>query len=178
MNLTEEELELLKAILEKQGHDTKDSQDPKTGEDKQSQDPGKGEEEKTGKSINAHKYERDIANRDKRIAELEALLKEKDEGSKTEAQRLEELESKHQELLQQLENEKITSKLTGAGCINPKAAMALLGDYESDVDKLKENAPYLFETTNQASIRTGGTPQAKPEGRVRSVAEALEQMEK
>ncbi len=179
MALTEEEEKMLKQLLEKNSQDSEDkSHDPKTGEDDKSQDPGKGEEEKTGKSINAHKYERDIANRDKRIAELEALLKEKEEGSKTEAERLKELETQHQTLVEQLQTEKLTSKLTGAGCINAKAAMALLNDYEGDVDKLKESAPYLFESTNKASVTTGGVPEGKPTGEVHSIAEALAQMEK
>ena len=174
MNLTEEELKLLREILAKQGQDTTGSQDPKAGEDK-SHNPDKGEDAKAAaQSINPHKYERDIANRDKRIKELEAELKGKDDSAKSDSQKLEELQKAQEALVKQLETEKITSRLTGAGCRNSKAALALLDDYEGDIDKLKEGNPYLFEeASNAPSIRTGGSPQGEPKGAVTTIAEAF-----
>ena len=150
MALTEEEEKSLKALLARFSQDSKDTQDPKTGEDKP-QDPVKGEEAKSNqaKTINPHKYERDIANRDKRIAELQAALEEKQNAEKTDSEKLLDLEKRQDDLIKQLKNEKITSKLVGAGCLNSKAAMALLDDYEGDISKLKEGNPYLFEAQTQ-----------------------------
>ncbi len=56
-------------------------------------------------------------------------------------------------------DERVDHKLELAGCLNAKAAKALLGDYDDDVAKLKEGCPYLFGVEK----KTGSTG-LKPEG--------------
>ena len=53
-------------------------------------------------------------------------------------------------------DERVTHKLEMAGCKNPKAAKALLDDYDGDISKLKEACPYLFEDEKQKG-KTGGS---------------------
>lgn len=124
-------------------------QDPKAGEGAKPQDTGSGE----GNTVNRHQYERDIANRDKTIGELRAEVERlRGEGGKA-ADAMKAVE----ELKAQLEDERTNSALSAAGCVNAKAAKALLGDYEGDVAKLKEACPYLFGHAG-AAVSTGGEP--------------------
>ena len=105
--------------------------------------------------INREKYQRDIEAKDKQIAELQAQL---DEKSKTEEGRAA-LKAELDKLKADMADERTDHKLQLAGCLNAKAAKALLGDYGGDVAKLKEGCPYLFESKKQ----TGSTG-LKPEG--------------
>ena len=120
-------------------------EEPAAGE---GQDGGEGVEDKHGQpGINREKYQRDIEAKDKQIAELQAQL---DEKSKTEEGRA----------ALKAELDKLTDhRLELAGCLNAKAAKALLGDYDGDVAKLKEACPYLFGVEK----KTGSTG-LKPEG--------------
>ena len=99
---------------------------------------GEGEGGKPGATVNRHKYERDLAAKDKRIAELQAQI---------------------DDMKAELDGEKVAHKLEVAGCRNVKAARALLDDYDGDVAKLKAECPYLFGKDKQ----TGATG-LKPEG--------------
>lgn len=116
---------------------------------------GAGEGGKPGATVNRHKYERDLAAKDKRIAELQAQI---DEAAKTKEGR-DDLQKKLDEMKAEFEDEKVAHKLEVAGCVNVKAARALLDDYDGDVSKLKEECPYLFGKEKQ----TGSTG-FKPNG--------------
>ena len=105
--------------------------------------------------INREKYQRDIEAKDKQIAELQAQL---DEKSKTEEGRAA-LKAELDKLKADMADERTDHKLELAGCLNAKAAKALLGDYDGDVAKLKDACPYLFGTEK----KTGATG-LKPDG--------------
>lgn len=139
-------------------------QDQAGGEGARPQDPQGGE----GASVNRHQYERDIERRDKTIGELRAEVERlKGEGGKAaEAMRAVE------DLKAQLADERVNAKLAGAGCINAKAAKALLGDYSGDVARLKEACPYLFGQPK--TVSTGGDPsRGSSSGQAKTIKEAL-----
>lgn len=128
-------------------------EEPAAGE---GQDGGEGVEDKHGQpGINREKYQRDIEAKDKQIAELQAQL---DEKSKTEEGRAA-LKEELDKLKADMADERVDHRLELAGCLNAKAAKALLGDYDGDVAKLKEGCPYLFG----AEKKTGSTG-LKPDG--------------
>lgn len=128
-------------------------EEPAAGE---GQDGGEGVGDKHGQpGINREKYQRDIEAKNKQIAELQAQL---DEKSKTEEGRAA-LKAELDRLKADMADERVDHKLELAGCLNAKAAKALLGDYDGDVVKLKEGCPYLFG----AEKKTGSTG-LKPEG--------------
>ena len=71
----------------------------------------------------------------------------------------------------QLADKEVTHALETAGCVNDKAAKALLDDYEGDVSKLKEACPYLFKQTKQTGstgAKPGGAPTTSEERRKRA----------
>ena len=107
--------------------------------------------------INREKYQRDIAAKDKEIADLKAQIAE---AAKTEEGR-KALEEKIAKLEADQKDERVTHKLELAGCRNTKAAKALLDDYDGDVAKLKEDCPYLF--SDGKNKQTGSTG-IKPDG--------------
>ncbi len=80
-----------------------------------------------GSTVNAHKYQRDIARLE---AEREAA--------------------------------KVENDLKAAGCHDVVAATARLKEFDGDVSKLKETAPYLF-TSSDKSKSTGGNPKGTPD---------------
>ncbi len=86
-------------------------------------------------------YERQIAERDERIASLEAQVAEAAKSAET----ADALRGEIAELKAQGESDRIDFKLQLAGVRNVKAARALLDDHGGDVDKLKEAEPWLFE---------------------------------
>ena len=107
-------------------------------------------------------YEKQIAERDEKIASLEAQVAE---AAKS-AEAAEQLRGEIAELRAQGESDRIDFKLQLAGVRNVKAARALLGDHDNDVDKLKEAEPWLFEATGEhakggnAGSGTTGLPNA------------------
>ena len=105
--------------------------------------------------INKERHDREMAEKDARIKELEDAL---EEASKT-AEGREELASKIEELKGELAGERVDHSLEMAGCLNAKAAKAVLPDYDGDVAKLKDACPYLF-----SAERKTGTTGARPEG--------------
>ena len=105
--------------------------------------------------INKERHDREMAEKDQKIAELQAQL---EEASKTEEGRAK-LQKELDEAKASLADMGVTHSLELAGCINVKAAKALLEDYDGDVAKLKEACPYLFGKEKQ----TGSTGK-KPEG--------------
>lgn len=107
-------------------------------------------------------YEKQIAERDEKIASLEAQVAEAAKNAET----AESLRSEIAELKAQGESDRIDFKLQLAGVRNVKAARALLSDHDNDVDKLKEAEPWLFEATGKhakggsAGSGTTGLPNA------------------
>lgn len=105
------------------------------------------------------KYEREIAERDRRIAELEAQVAESaktEEGRKGLADSIEALKA-------EMADKDVTHALEMAGCVNPKAAKAVLADFDGDVAKLREACPYLFRQAKPAAGATGFKPSGKPD---------------
>ena len=88
-------------------------------------------------------YEKQIAERDEKIATLEAQVAEAAKN----AESAEQLRGEIAELKAQGESARIDFKLQLAGVCNVKAARALLADHGNDVDKLKEAEPCLFEVS-------------------------------
>lgn len=106
-------------------------------------------------------YEKLIAERDEKIATLEAQVAEAAKNAET----AEQLRGEIAELKAQGESDRIDFRLQLAGVRNVKAARALLSDHGNDVDKLKEAEPWLFEATGKhakggAGSGTTGLPNA------------------
>lgn len=107
-------------------------------------------------------YEKQIAERDEKIATLEAQVAEAAKNAET----AEQLRGEIAELKAQGESDRIDFKLQLAGVRNVKAARALLADHGNDVDKLKEAEPWLFEASGKhanggsAGSGTTGLPNA------------------
>ncbi len=99
-----------------------------------------------GSTVNAHKHQRDLAKveaeRDAAKAELEGYKK---------------LEKEFADYKAEQEAAKTESTLKEAGCHDIVAASARLKEFDGDVVKLKEAAPYLF-TSSDKSKSTGGNP--------------------
>lgn len=100
-------------------------------------------------------YEKQIAERDEKIASLEAQVAEAAKNAET----AEQLRGEIAELKAQGDSDRIDFKLQLAGARNVKAARALLGDHGNDVDKLKEAEPWLFEAGGKHAkgCNSGGT---------------------
>ncbi len=154
-------------------------QDPET--DPQPQNAGEGEgttpqdpEPAEGKNTpNIHKLERDVANRDKRIAELEAQLKARsDEGAGYES-RLAELEKSFAESKEEAAKAKADAALTKAGCVDCELGRTALAAFDGDVEKLKEAKPFLFKA--QGQMGTGGRQAGTADSAAKSIREALRQ---
>ena len=105
--------------------------------------------------INAEKYRREMKAKDDEIAALKAQIAE---AAKTEEGR-KALEEKIAKLEADQRDERVAHKLELAGCLNAKAAKALLDDYDGDVAKLKAECPYLF-----SDGKPTGSTGLKPEG--------------
>lgn len=94
---------------------------------------------------NASDFEKQIAERDEKIASLEAQVTKAAKNAET----AEQLRGEIAELKARGESDRIDFKLQLAGVRNVKAARALLGDHGNDVDKLKETESWLFEATGK-----------------------------
>lgn len=128
-------------------------QDTGGGEGGKPQDTGAGE----GNTVNAHKYERDMANKDKEIESLKAQIKELTDSKAASGDLTAQLRKELDELKGSLADEKANSALSAAGCIDLDLARGALKDYDGDVAKLKEAKPYLFKG-EQKPRSTGGSP--------------------
>ena len=112
---------------------------------------------------NSSDYEKQIAERDEKIASLEAQVAEAARYAET----AEQLRGEIADLKAQGESDRIDFKLQLAGVRNVKAARALLSDHDNDVVKLKEAEPWLFEAAGKhakggssAGSGTTGLPNA------------------
>lgn len=116
--------------------ETNGGQEATQGAQDQAQQQGQEQQEtqQQGQSQvdNSSDYEKQIAERDERIASLEGQVAEQ-------------LRGEIAELKAQGESDRIDFKLQLAGVRNVKASCALLSDHGNDVDKLKETEPWLFE---------------------------------
>ena len=131
--------------------------DPKPAAEGQGGGEGEVEDRHGQPGINREKYNRDMAAKDREIADLKAQVAEAaktEEGRKALEERIAKLEADQAD-------ERVTHKLEMAGCLNAKAAKALLDDYEGDVAKLREACPYLF---SDGGARQTGSTGLKPEG--------------
>lgn len=103
-------------------------------------------------TVNRVKHMRDVAKLQEQLdakdAELEGYKGLKDEFEQWKA------EQKAKE---------VGSALKAAGCHDVVAARARLDEFEGDIAKLKEAAPYLF-TSSDNSKSTGGNPKGQASG--------------
>ena len=144
--------------------ETNGSQEATQGAQDQAQQQGQEQREtQQGQSqVEATDYEKQIAERDEKIASLEAQVADAAKNAET----AEQLRVEIAELKAQGESDRIDFKLQLAGVRNVKAARALLGDHDNDVDKLKEAEPWLFEAGGKhakggnAGSGTTGLPNA------------------
>lgn len=119
------------------------TEDPKPEE---GGDDGDDLKDKHGqKAIAEGKYKREMAEKDAKIAELEAKVSDM---SKT-AEGRDALTKEISDLKAQMADEKLDHQLDNAGARNAKAVKAILGDYEGDIDKCKAANPYLFGEEKQ-----------------------------
>ena len=144
--------------------ETNGSQEATQGAQDQAQQQGqeKRETQQGQSQVEATDYEKQIAERDEKIASLEAQVADAAKNAET----AEQLRVEIAELKAQGESDRIDFKLQLAGVRNVKAARALLGDHDNDVDKLKEAEPWLFEAGGKhakggnAGSGTTGLPNA------------------
>lgn len=102
-------------------------------------------------------YEAALRERDERIAALEGEIAE---AGKT-AESAEKLRAEMDELRRRGDEERVSFELQIAGARNVKAARALLGDYDDDIDKLKAAEPWLFSASpTPAPVGATGLPNA------------------
>ena len=119
--------------------------------------------------INRDKYKRDVEERDKKIAELEAKLAE---ASETKEGR-EKLEKSIADLKAEMADKDTSHALEIAGCVDVKAAKARLEDFDGDVDKLKESCPYLF---GEGKPKPSGSTGKPPAGASKAMDEKLDRI--
>ena len=119
--------------------------------------------------ISKAKYQREKAAWEAKVADLQAKL----DGKAGEDDRVAKLEADLKAMEERLADERVAARLAAAGCVNAKAAKAVLEDYDGDVDKLREACPYLFRQERRQSGSTGGSPAgASHEDRVRKARAA------
>lgn len=154
-------------------HEPAGAQGGEGGADPEGNEPdgaqgGKAEPPDDGRTVNRYKHEREVEKLNGEIASLKAEL-EKAKGEQGDAAKVKaDLEA----LKSELADEKLNAKLSAAGCINAKAAKAILGDYEGDVAKLKDACPYLFAQAPGSNVgSTGGEP--APGGKASSIEEKI-----
>ena len=104
------------------------------------QDHGQQQAAQKQPQVSGKDWEKAIAERDGRIAELEQQVADAAKN----AEMAEQLRGEIVELKAQGESDRIDFRLQLAGVRNVKAARAILTDHGGDVDALKEAEPWLF----------------------------------
>jgi len=126
---------------------TQSAQDQAQQQGQEQQETQQGQSQVGGSTPD---YEKQIAERDEKIASLEAQVAEAAKNAET----AEQLRGEIAELKAQGESDRIDFRLQLAGVRNVKAARAVLGDHGGDVDALKEAEPWLF--TDAPARQQGG----------------------
>lgn len=138
-------------MTERQADMADDAHGDKTQEEPQAQeDLGQQQATQDQPQVSGTDWEKAVAERDEKIAALEAQVAKAAKNAET----AEQLRSEIAELKAQGESDRIDFRLQLAGVRNVKAARAMLGDYDGEVDALKAAEPWLF-----ADVRT-----TKPQG--------------
>lgn len=138
--------------------DGKQQPTPPEGDDGQKTPPDKHGEP----TINRGRYDREMKEKQAEIDKLTAELEKLRGDAKGASDAMAEVAK----LREELKDKDLTHELDKAGCVNLKAAKAVLDDYEGDVSKLIEGAPYLFQPKQQGGTtgsRSKGAPQASDE---------------
>ena len=117
------------------------------------QDNGHEQTQEDQPQVSGTDWEKAVAERDEKIAALEAQVAEAAKNAET----AEQLRGEIAELKAQGESDRIDFKLQLAGVRNVKAARAMLGDYDGDVDALKNAEPWLFADTSNSKHQGGKT---------------------
>ena len=104
------------------------------------QDNGQQQAVQEQPQVSGTDWEKVVAERDEKIAALEAQVAEAAKN----AEAAEKLRGEIAELKAQGESNRIDFRLQLAGVRNVKAARAILADHGGDVDALKEAEPWLF----------------------------------
>ncbi len=129
-----------------------DARGDKTQEEPQAQeDFGRQQAAQERSQVSSKDWEKAVAERDEKIAALEAQVAEAAKNAET----AEQLRGEIAELKAQGESDRIDIKLQLAGVRNVKAARALLDDHGGDVDSLKTAEPWLF--ADAPAKQRGGT---------------------
>ncbi len=120
----------------------------------QAQEVGAGGGDGDGGDVDAE-YKAALADRDKKIAELEAQIAE---ASKS-VESANELAKQIEKLRADADAERVGYELKLAGCRSVKAARVLLAEHEGDVAALKKAEPWLF-----GDVPGGGATGLEPAG--------------
>ena len=131
----------MSAMTERQADMAGDAHGAETQEEPQAQkDLGQQQAAQDQPQVSGTDWEKAVAERDEKIAALEAQVAEAAKNAKT----AEQLRGEIAELKAQGESDRIDFRLQLVGVRNVKAARAVLGDHGGDVDALKEAEPWLF----------------------------------
>ncbi len=98
-------------------------------------------------------YEKQLAAKDAKIAELAAQVAEAAKSTKA----AEDLSAQIAQLKQQMADERVEFALRSAGARSVKAARALLEEHDGDVAALKEAEPWLFGANLQNDLQAHKT---------------------
>ena len=129
-------------------HGDKTQEKPQTAQDDRRE---QAQEEQP--QVSGTDWEKAVAERDEKIAALEAQVA----GAAKNAETADQLRGEIAELKAQGESDRIDFKLQLAGVRNVKAARAVLADHDNDVDKLKDAEPWLFADAPVAKPQSGTT---------------------
>ena len=129
-------------------HGDKTQEEPQAQENLGQQQAAQGQPQ-----VNGTDWEKAVAERDEKIAALEAQVAEAAKNAEV----AEQLRGEIAELKAQGESDRIDFRLQLAGVRNVKAARAVLADHGGDVDALKDAEPWLFADApaKQPGGRTG-----------------------
>ena len=149
----------MSAMTERQADMAGDNHGAETPEEPQAQeDHGQQQAPQDQPQVSGTNWEKAVAERDEKIAALEAQVAEAAKNAET----AEQLRGEIAELKAQGESDRIDFRLQLAGVRNVKAARAILADHGGDVDALKTSEPWLFadERTSKPQGGKTGLPNA------------------
>lgn len=147
-------------------NDPQDGQTPPEGDDptqtgagdpQGESTPPQGDDAPKGNTVNAVKHMREVSRLKAQNQELQTKL----DAAKEEAEGYKAIGDEFHEWKAEQEREKIDGALKAKGCHDTVAARARLDEFDGDIDKLKEAAPYLFTSTDNTQS-TGGTQKGAP----------------